>query len=75
MEHIKCIDFRGMIFFLSFNCMKLSGGNELLKLIWSGLLPLKSLSVWSNQSLVTVEKCDTFQLCQLLEYEEEYKRD
>lgn len=54
--------------------MKLSGGREILKLIWSGLLPLKSLSVWTNQSLVTVEKWDTFQICQLLEYEEEHKR-
>lgn len=41
----------------------------------SGLLPLKISSVWSNRSLVTVQKCDTFQLHQLLEYEDEYKRD
>jgi len=74
-EHMKCIDFRGIIFFLFFNHMKLSGGRGLLKFTWSGLLPLKRLSVWSSQSLVTVEKCDMLQLCQLLEYEEEYKRD
>lgn len=45
-EHIKYIDFRSMFYFF-FNCMKVSSGRELLKLIWSGLLPLKFCLVQS----------------------------